>query len=399
MDTISSPIVGTTQTYHYYYNGNGTVSCSSYSTETATCSVNTTNKTVTLKYIKTGWNKIILSATSTTNYNSASTSAISFTVLGVTRTATVYANGNTLSTPGGCSASGSNRICSCTSSGTSTSCNVTLPTVSNSTTPSVCGYSGSSSPPGNSSCSISSGATITLSSSPSYYAQTYKNSKTYKASFEKASTGISSIGSNSLSCSIPAVYNGTAQASSCNITLPSITVATGYASPVWRNTQDLGTDLQPNTSKSISDDTSFIATATVKVPPTISILSQAGANTLDQFSNYTNNSGCKNAPYTTVSVVIKPSLSSLYTSGTHTATLKIGGNTITTANISNYSSTSGATSDRAKVEFQINCGLTVFYASTGKVTVDIPYGVFVSTYSGAYNKATTLDTGYSKTVH
>ena len=399
MDTISSPIVGTTQTYHYYYNGNGTVSCSSYSTETATCSVNTTNKTVTLKYIKTGWNKIILSATSTTNYNSASTSAISFTVLGATRTATVYANGNTLSTPGECSASGSNRICSCTSSGTSTSCNVTLPTVSNSTTPSVCGYSGSSSPPGNSSCSISSGATITLSSSPSYYAQTYKNSKTYKASFEKASTGISSIGSNSLSCSIPAVYNGTAQESSCNITLPSITVATGYASPVWRNTQNLGTDLQPNTSKSISDDTSFIATATVKVPPTISILSQSGANTLDQFSNYTNNSGCKNAPYTTVSVVIKPSLSSLYTSGTHTATLKIGGNTITTANISNYSSTSGATSDRAKVEFQINCGLTVFYASTGKVTVDIPYGVFVSTYSGAYNKATTLDTGYSKTVH
>jgi len=397
MNTISSPIVGTTQTYNYYYNGNGTVSCSSYSTDIATCSVNTTNKTVTLEYKRTGWNKIILSATSTTNYNSASTSEISFTVLGATRTATVYANGNTLSTPGQCSASGSNRICSCTSSGTSTSCNVTLPTISNSTTPTVCGYTTGAS--GTTSCGTSSGATVTLSSSPSYYAQTYKSSKTYKASFEKASTGISSIGSTSLSCTIPTAYNGASQSSSCNITLPSITVATGYASPVWRNTQDLSTDLQPNTSKSISGDTSFIATATVKVPPKISILSQSGANALDQFSNYTNANGCTNAPYHAVTIVIKPSLSSLYASGTHTATLKIGGNTITTANISNYSSTSGATSDRAKVSFQINCGLTVFYASTGKVTVDIPYGVFVSTYSGAYNKATTLDTGYSKTVH
>ena len=274
---------------------------------------------------------------------------------------------------------------------------MTLPTISNSTTPTVCGYTTSSS--GATSCGTSSGATVTLSSSPSYYAQTYKASKTYKASFEKASTGISSIGSTSLSCTIPTAYNGASQSSSCNITLPSITVATGYASPVWRNTQDLSTDLQPNTSKSISGDTSFIATATVKVPPKISILSQSGANALDQFSNYTNANGCTNALYHAVTIVIKPSLSSLYASGTHTATLKIGGNTITTANISNYSSTSGATSDRAKVSFQINCGLTVFYASTGKVTVDIPYGVFVSTYSGAYNKATTLDTGYSKTVH
>ena len=225
MDTISSPIVGTTQTYHYYYNGNGTVSCSSYSTETATCSVNTTNKTVTLKYIKTGWNKIILSATSTTNYNSASTSAISFTVLGVTRTATIKANGNSLSTPSGCSASGNDRTCSCTSSGTSTSCSITLPTISNSVTTSICGYTTSSS--NTTSCSYNSGASFTLSSNPTLYAHTHLK---HTASFSYSdSPGISTSTSSTLSCTR---YNG---ATSCSITAPTLTATTGNSVAGWYN--------------------------------------------------------------------------------------------------------------------------------------------------------------------
>ena len=225
MNNISSPIVGTTQTYNYYYNGNGTVSCSSYSTDIATCSVNTTNKTVTLQYKRTGWNKIILSATSTTNYNSASTSEISFTVLGVTRTATIKANGNSLSTPSGCSASGNDRTCSCTSSGTSTSCSITLPTISNKVTTEICGYTTGNSD--TTSCSYDSGASLTLSSNPKLYAHTHL---THTASFSYSdSPGISTSTSSYLSCTR---YNG---AASCDITAPTLTATTGNSVAGWYN--------------------------------------------------------------------------------------------------------------------------------------------------------------------
>ena len=223
--SIGNGVVGTSATYSFSYTGDGKdPMCSTSSTDIATCSVNIHNNTVTVNYKSTGTTNLTMSVGAGTNYGTT-WDTVSITVLGATRTATVYANGNTLSTPSGCSASGSNRVCSCTSSGTSTKCNVTLPTISNSTTPSVCGYTTSSS--GATSCGTSSGATVTLSSSPSYYAHTHL---THTASFSYSdSPGISTSTSSTLSCTR---YNG---ATSCSITAPTLTATTGNSVAGWYN--------------------------------------------------------------------------------------------------------------------------------------------------------------------
>ena len=258
--SLGNGTVGSSVTYSYSYDGDGTVTCSSGSTTIATCSVDTSKKTVTINYKSTGSTTITLSATEGTNYNSASSSS-TITAYGVTRTVTVYANGNSLSTPGECSVSGSNRVCSCTSSGSSTSCNVTLPTISNSTTPNVCGYTTSST--GTTSCSIANGARVTLSSSTNYYAQTYSSSKTYTAAFTGTTEpGVSSIGATSKSCSIASTYNGTAQESSCSITSPTITVTTGNTVAGWYNI--LGSyAFGPGETITLSSNPTFTAKANI----------------------------------------------------------------------------------------------------------------------------------------
>ena len=222
--TISNGTVGTSATYSYTYDGDGTVSCSSSNSNIASCSVNTSSKTVTVNYKSTGSATITLNSTQGTNYNSASTNS-SFNVMGVTRTATIKANGNSLSTPSGCSASGNDRTCSCTSSGTSTSCSITLPTISNSVTTSICGYTTSSS--NTTSCSYNSGASFTLSSNPTLYAHTHLK---HTASFSYSdSPGISTSTSSTLSCTR---YNG---ATSCSITAPTLTATTGNSVAGWYN--------------------------------------------------------------------------------------------------------------------------------------------------------------------
>ena len=164
---------------------------------------------------------------STTNYNSATTAAVAFTISGIKRTATFNANGNTLSTPTGCSASGSNRVCSCTTTGTSTSCTITAPTITAPTnTPTIIGFSTAAT---NRTKSVASGATgVSLSSSPTYYAQTTKAAITYSVTYARDTTTVASLSSTSGSCTIAETYNGTAQAASCNVTLPKVTAAEGY---------------------------------------------------------------------------------------------------------------------------------------------------------------------------
>lgn len=215
---------------------------------TPTISGNTSGGTVTYYYNTTdsnsggtAWSNVASSSSlavgtyyiyatvaTTTNYNAATTQPVAFTISGITRTATFYSNGNTLSTPSGCTASGTNRVCSCTTTGTSTSCSVTAPTITAPTnTPTIIGFSTGAT---NRTKSVASGASVSLSSNPSYYAQTTKAEVTYTATFN-AGTGVSKLSSTSQSCSIAATYNGTTQGTQCSITaanIPTVTASEGY---------------------------------------------------------------------------------------------------------------------------------------------------------------------------
>ena len=154
----------------------------------------------------------------------------------VSHTATFYPNNNTLSQPSGCSKNSSGVVtCSCTRATTynggaqASTCSITKPSITaHSNTPSICGFSGSSS--GTTSCSTASGGSLSLSSSPTYYAQTYKGSVTRTVTHD--SNGGSSI-SNS-SCTIGTTYNGTAQGSSCSLTLGGTPTKSGCTFGGWK---------------------------------------------------------------------------------------------------------------------------------------------------------------------
>ena len=392
--SVNNGTVGTSATYSYSYIGDGTVICSSASDTIATCSIDRPNKTITIKYKSTGTTDITLAAGGGTNYYQT-LSKKTITVNGVYRTATVYANGNTLSTPSGCSASGSNRVCSCTSSGTSTSCNVTLPTISNSTTPTVCGYTTSSS--GATSCGTSSGATVTLSSSPNYYAQTYKASKTYTSNFTKG-TGAGTIGATSLSCTVATTYNGVAQDSSCNITLPTITPANGYEGVYWHEKNSTSGNIY-DPGREIAAGVDFVAYGKTKVRPNIT-LSKNPAQTIVNYTHYINSSGsASESPYVGVTFEVTSDQPLSIADSSKKATLIIGSMNVDQATISLVS---GSTT-KAKFSYTLygfsGSNTTSFRSSTGEIYVKIPAGVFKSSSNGLTNKEITFDTGANKDEH
>ena len=392
--SVNNGTVGTSATYSYSYIGDGTVICSSASDTIATCSIDRPNKTITIKYKSTGTTDITLAAGGGTNYYQT-LSKKTITVNGVYRTATVYANGNTLSTPSGCSASGSNRVCSCTSSGTSTSCNVTLPTISNSTTPTVCGYTTSSS--GATSCGTSSGATVTLSSSPNYYAQTYKASKTYTSNFTKG-TGAGTIGATSLSCTVATTYNGVAQDSSCNITLPTITPANGYEGVYWHEKNSTSGNIY-DPGREIAAGVDFVAYGKTKVRPNIT-LSKNPAQTIVNYTHYINSSGsASESPYVGVTFEVTSDQPLSIADSSKKATLIIGSMNVDQATISLVS---GSTT-KAQFSYTLygfsGSNTTSFRSSTGEIYVKIPAGVFKSSSNGLTNKEITFDTGANKDEH
>lgn len=208
--------------------GNGTVTYY-YSTSNTSSGGTAWSSVTSSSSLAVGTYYMYATVVETTNYNAAVTEPVAFIISGISRTATFNANGNTISTPSGCTISGSGTsakvTCSCTTTGTSTTCTITAPTITApSNTPTVIGFSTSAS---DRTKVVASAATVTLSSSPSYYAQTTKAAITYTATYTKDTT-VSAISSTSNSCSISATYNGTAQATSCSVTLPNITAAEGY---------------------------------------------------------------------------------------------------------------------------------------------------------------------------
>ena len=180
-----------------------------------------------------------------------------------TVTITFNKNGATSQTPSGGSANtGTSLTQSCTIAATyngtaqATTCNITSPTINPSTnTPTVVGYNTSSSA---TSSSWNHKTNKAVSTNATYYAITKKDAKTITVTFNK--NGASSIGATSRSCTIAATYNGTAQATTCSITSPTITASSGFSVLGW-NTSSGSTSSawSQNTAKSFSSNATYYA--------------------------------------------------------------------------------------------------------------------------------------------
>ena len=146
-------------------------------------------------------------------------------------------------------------------------CSITSPIIGASTeTPTVIGYSTESSRYVN---DWSSNDAKEVGENGKYYAQTYKSGKTITITFNKngAASQTNSSGTAvsdatvTRSCNIATTYNGSAQATSCNITSPVITAPTATPSVYGYSTSSSthSSSWNSNTTKAVSSNGTYYA--------------------------------------------------------------------------------------------------------------------------------------------
>ncbi len=146
------------------------------------------------------------------------------------------------------------------------SATITIPTIeASSNTPTLIGWSNSATNRTAAYTSGQSNVTITASSDLTYYAQTTKAKQYFMVHFSDG-TGVSTISKTVDSCVLEETYNGVAQASSCAITLPTITAENGYTKDGFYNGNDrIGNDNTPIGINSDLNGKTFIAKATANI--------------------------------------------------------------------------------------------------------------------------------------
>ena len=222
----------------------GAISNIASQTQATTCNV-TTPTIVASSNTPTvlGYNTTSSATIATVNQNTAISINSNPTYYAITKkdavtfTANWNANGATLSST---AQSSCNIAATYNGAAQATSCTVTAPTITApSATPTVLGYNTSASSNSNNSSYNTTSKLLTLNSSntgSTWYAQTRKDAVSYTVSSYEKGSNVSSIGAKTdanSKCTINATYNGTAQATSCTVTAPSITANTGYTSVGW----------------------------------------------------------------------------------------------------------------------------------------------------------------------
>ena len=222
----------------------GAISNIASQTQATTCSV-TTPTIVASSNTPTvlGYNTTSSATIATVNQNTAISINSNPTYYAITKkdavtfTANWNANGATLSST---AQSSCNIAATYNGAAQATNCTVTAPTITApSATPTVLGYNTSASSNSNNSSYNTTSKLLTLNSSntgSTWYAQTRKDAVSYTVSSYEKGSNVSSIGAKTdanSKCTINATYNGTAQATSCTVTAPSITANTGYTSVGW----------------------------------------------------------------------------------------------------------------------------------------------------------------------
>ena len=222
----------------------GAISNIASQTQATTCNV-TTPTIVASSNTPTvlGYNTTSSATIATVNQNTAISLNSNPTYYAITKkdavtfTANWNANGATLSST---AQSSCNIAATYNGAAQATNCTVTAPTITApSATPTVLGYNTSASSNSNNSSYNTTSKLLTLNSSntgSTWYAQTRKDAVSYTVSSYEKGSNVSSIGAKTdanSKCTINATYNGTAQATSCTVTTPSIIANTGYTSVGW----------------------------------------------------------------------------------------------------------------------------------------------------------------------
>ncbi len=222
----------------------GAISNIASQTQATTCSV-TTPTIVASSNTPTvlGYNTTSSATIATVNQNTAISLNSNSTYYAITKkdavtfTANWNANGATLSST---AQSSCNIAATYNGAAQATNCTVTAPTITApSATPTVLGYNTSASSNSNNSSYNTTSKLLTLNSSntgSTWYAQTRKDAVNYTVSSYEKGSNVSSVGAKTdanSKCTINATYNGTAQATSCTVTTPSIIANTGYTSVGW----------------------------------------------------------------------------------------------------------------------------------------------------------------------
>jgi len=268
----------------------------------------------------------------------------------ITRTVNFNANGNTIN-----ATSKSCTIAAVYNNATQeANCSVTTPVITAPTnTPSIVGYNQSASA---TSSQVGSNASLTITSSingKTYYAITKKDGKTITITFNKngASTQTNASGTAvgdatvTRSCNIATVYNNATQASSCNVTSPTIVGSTNTPTVIGYSTAATthGSSWNHNTSKAVSSNTTYYAqTKKDAVTRTITYSKSSGVRSIGKESDsctiaatYNGTSQAAGCNVTLPSITSKTgydtgfwSTSSTATSGTSTGTsISLSGNT------------------------------------------------------------------------
>ena len=195
-------------------------------------------------------------------------------------TAIFDVNGNgksSLSIPTGCTrdTTTGNVSCSCLVSGNGTTCTINTPKITApSSTPSICGYTQTST--GVSTGCITHNTEMTITANTTYYAQTYKSTTTRTATFNKngASTQTDSSGSAvssttvTRSCTISPTYNGESQASGCSVTSPIIVGVTDFDVIGYNTSSSAQTSTwDSDTAKDITSNVTYYAITKNNVSP------------------------------------------------------------------------------------------------------------------------------------
>ena len=224
--------------------GSCKVSATGASAGGTSCTVTLPTITATTGHNVVGWSTTNGDTTGTapgqTKAISTNPTTLYGNAVGNIYTATFNPNGNgtsALSTPTGCSKNSSTGVitCTCTVADDASNCSVNSPTITApSNTPSICGYTESTT--ASTTCGIANSATITLTGNKTYYAQTYKAAITHTATFylngasKQTNASGTAVTDNTVTrtCTRAAVYNGATQDASCSITSPTITAASGF---------------------------------------------------------------------------------------------------------------------------------------------------------------------------
>ena len=214
--------------------GDGTVKYTSGDTKVATVDSTTGEVTIT----GAGTTTITATVTDGTNYTYATKTA-TYTLKVNAKVITITfslnkASGMTLSGSTSVVTTDQKVTCSITSGST---CAITSPTIkAPSTTPTVVGWNTSAS---GTTSTWNENTSKAVSSNATYYAITKKNAVTLKAT---ASGNWSTLnGTTTPTCTLPEVYNGAKQATSCEVTMPTVTAPSATPTFVGWNQDSNGT--------------------------------------------------------------------------------------------------------------------------------------------------------------